>query len=61
MRTPASGAALDLVHPDNYAAKAHSWHNVAGRLEQLQAFLSGGSSFEVTRSPDGQVKLDKRR
>jgi hypothetical protein len=49
------------VHPDNYAAKAHSWHTVAARLEQLQAFLSAGSSFEVTRLPDGQVKLDKLR
>jgi SAM-dependent methyltransferase len=61
VRTPVSGATLDLVHPDNYAAKAHSWHAAAGRLEQLQAFLSGGSSFEVTRLPDGQVKLDKLR
>jgi len=59
--SPVAGASLDQVHPDNYAAKAQGWQAAAARLEQLQTFLSSGSSFEVTRSPDGQVKVDKRR
>jgi SAM-dependent methyltransferase len=59
--SPTPDAALDQVHPENYAAKAQSWHAAMTNLEQLKGFLSSGSSFEVTRSADGQVKIDKRR
>jgi len=59
--SPAPDASLDQVHPENYAAKARSWHAAMTDLEQLKTFLSSGSSFDVTRSADGQVKVDKRR
>jgi SAM-dependent methyltransferase len=59
--TPAEGERLDQVHPENYAAKARGWQATLGSLQQLQMFLSSGSSFEVTRGADGQVKIDKRR
>jgi SAM-dependent methyltransferase len=58
--TPAPVAGLDQVHPENYAAKAQAWHAASGRLEHLQTFLSSGSSFDVTRSQDGQVTVVKR-
>jgi hypothetical protein len=58
--TPVRGPALDQVHPENYAAKARGWHAAAARMQQLQDFLASGSSFDVTRSADGQVKVDKR-
>ena len=57
----APSARLDQVHPENYAAKAQAWHAAMANLEQLRTFLSSGSSFEVTRTADGQVKVDKRR
>ena len=58
--TPTPSASLDQVHPENYAAKAQAWHAAMGSLEQLRVFLSSGSSFEVSRTADGQVKVDKR-
>jgi hypothetical protein len=59
--TPVNGAALDQVHPENYAGKAQGWQAAAGHLQQLLAYLASGSTFDVTRSADGQVKLDKRQ
>jgi SAM-dependent methyltransferase len=59
--TPVDGAALDQVHPENYAGKAQGWRAAAGHLQQLLAYLASGSTFDVTRSADGQVKLDKRQ
>jgi SAM-dependent methyltransferase len=59
--SPAPGIGLDQVHPENYAAKAQAWHAAMTNLEQLRTFLSSGSSFEVTRTANGQVKVDKRR
>ncbi len=59
--SPAPGTSLDQVHPENYAAKAQAWHSAMANLEQLRTFLSSGSSFEVTRTADGQVTVDKRR
>ena len=33
----------------------------ATQLEQLRNFRAGGSSFDVSRSADGQVRVDKRQ
>jgi glycosyltransferase involved in cell wall biosynthesis len=58
--SPAPGAALDRVHPENYAAKARGWQAAAGQLSQLQTFLARDPSFEVTRSAAGQVTINRR-
>jgi SAM-dependent methyltransferase len=58
---PAAAAALDIVHPANYAGKASAWRVEFERLAQLRNFLANGSSFEVVRSADGQVTISKRQ
>src|SRR5262249_52703519 len=58
---PAPTAALDIVHPANYAGKANAWHAEFERLTQLRNFLASGSSFEVVRSAEGQVTVNKRQ
>jgi hypothetical protein len=58
---PVGGAALDQVHPENYVAKAQAWQAAAGHLQRLLASLASGSTFDVIRSADGQVTLDKRQ
>jgi SAM-dependent methyltransferase len=58
---PAPDISLDQVHPENYAAKAQAWRAAKAHLENLQTFLSSGSSFEITRTAEGQVKIEKRR
>jgi hypothetical protein len=51
---------VDLIHPEHLLAKVWENRRLSERFNTLEKFLAGGSLFEVNRTADGKMNINKR-
>jgi hypothetical protein len=57
---PTQNGMLDLIHPEHLLAKVWENRRLSERFNTLEKFLARGSLFEVNRTADGQMNINKR-
>ena len=57
---PTQNGMLDLIYPEHLLAKVLENRRLSDRFHALEKFLAGGSLFEVNRTADGQMNINKR-
>jgi SAM-dependent methyltransferase len=57
---PAAPETLDLVHPDLYLRKLRSFEEARKNFQGTLDYLATGSLFEVSRSDDGRLNINRK-
>jgi SAM-dependent methyltransferase len=57
---PTQKGMIDLIHPEHLLAKVWENRRLSERFNKLEKLLASGSLFEVNRTADGQMNINKR-